>query len=229
MRFQILFFSLLGTLLCAESLKVENFKINYLDSFIWETEGTVVIIQGDENNLSLEGPEDAIRDTSISARGGTLHIEGGKHLRKHSSDDLFCTLTVKDLTKLEFREHAVVKIPSLKVDLLEVTLKGHTQLTMGLEAKHLNMIVSGFANVTLSGIVEQQNVEVQGAGHYDAEKLASQVTDVRNLGASLVEVSASERVSIYNVGAGDVIYFGNPGKVEQKNLGAGAIKRGDVH
>jgi hypothetical protein len=83
--------------------------------------------------------------------------------------------------------------------------------------------LGGLGEIQLSGKVTRQNVDLTGAGGYQAEDLQSEDVEVMLSGAGEAVVWAEKTLKATVTGAGSIKYKGSP-EVEQENSGIGEIK-----
>lgn len=85
---------------------------------------------------------------------------------------------------------------------------------------------SGAAKISASGEAKTLKLRISGAGKIDCSDLKAVNAEVSIAGAGGVKVHALEELRAKVSGAGRVVYFGDPGKVERRVSGAGRIDPG---
>lgn len=124
------------------------------------------------------------------------------------------------------------KIP-IKVEvwvpaLSKVDASGAADITIdGLHGERFELELSGASDSSLSGAVDQLDVDISGAGELDAKKLQAKSVVLDLSGAAEAEVWASETLDVDISGAGEVGYWGNPATVNQDISGAGSLEKRD--
>ena len=83
---------------------------------------------------------------------------------------------------------------------------------------------SGATKIELGGKVTRQDIDLSGAGSYEAGQLASDEASVSVSGAGKAVVNARNALSVDISGAGKVEYFGEP-KLKQSISGIGKVSR----
>ncbi|HOP26576.1 MAG TPA: head GIN domain-containing protein [Candidatus Sabulitectum sp.] len=96
----------------------------------------------------------------------------------------------------------------------------------GVSSEELSLRGSGAAKISASGEAKSLKLRISGAGKIDCSDLKSVSAVVSIAGAGKVRVHASEELQAKVSGAGRVVYFGDPAKVERRVSGAGRIDPG---
>ena len=93
-----------------------------------------------------------------------------------------------------------------------------------LTLKNISIKLNGAEKVTMSGTVEKQEIEINGAGYYEASDFTSKdcIVILNGAGGAAVKVSGTLNASIS--GAGSIKYIGNP-EITQKINGIGKIEK----
>jgi Putative auto-transporter adhesin, head GIN domain len=111
------------------------------------------------------------------------------------------------------------------VNLDELELDGFGQLTAdNLNGETLSVQLDGAGSITVSGEVDRQTVEINGAGGYDAADLKSQEATVTHNGAGLAVVQVSDQLDATINGIGTVEYIGDP-QVTKDVSGLGSVRQ----
>jgi hypothetical protein len=84
--------------------------------------------------------------------------------------------------------------------------------------------VSGAGNLRVTGQAERQDVQVSGAGTYEATALDSRTATVTVSGAGSARVMVTDLLDAHVTGSGDIEYIGAPA-VERHISGVGAIRQ----
>jgi hypothetical protein len=83
---------------------------------------------------------------------------------------------------------------------------------------------SGAADITIAGSVSDLEAHMMGASHLTARSLQVETANLSLLGASDAHVNVSDSLRVSILGAGSVVYSGNPKTVEQKITGTGKVQ-----
>jgi hypothetical protein len=194
----------------------------------------VILRQGATEGVTVEASQQALRGIETEVDGRTLSIMlhdsrkwwdwvlGGTSTRTPR-----ITIDLIRLDRVEVAGSVRLSAASIKTDELRIEVAGACTLNLpDLRATRLRMEGAGSVNASVAGKVATQNIELSGAGTYDAGDLASDdaVVELNGAGKALVNAARSLKVAIS--GAGKVSYLGNP-KLQQDISGVGKVVRAD--
>ncbi len=169
----------------------------------------VTLVQGTAEGVSIDAPASVRVRTEV--REGTLVIDTEDRRR----------------TWQWFEAAGAVKLvaDSLRSPNLRLDLSGACSLTVhDLQATTLRLDGSGATKIDIAGKVTRQNIDLSGAGSYQAGNLTSDEASVGVSGAGKALVNARNSLSVEISGAGKVEYFGEP-KLKQTISGVGKVTR----
>ncbi len=95
----------------------------------------------------------------------------------------------------------------------------------GINNKHFTIDVDGAGDISASGATGEFTAKMSGSGNLSAKNLHAEKVDISMTGSNDAVVYASKQLSVSIDGAGDVVYYGNPGEVSEKISGVGDIQR----
>ncbi|GJM61935.1 head GIN domain-containing protein [Persicobacter diffluens] len=190
-----------------EERKVSDFQAIYMEGAL-----KIIITQGPENRLSLEGANQKVLDAM------TTTVTGGK-LKLKFPDQNFGVrlpkatvyLQVKNLESIEVV--GAVKVFSktpLIANHLNVELTGSCEANLMVEVKHLEFQSTGVGSATFKGQAESLSVNMEGTGKLNAESLQCQTTDVELEGFCKATVCADKKISGHAEGFSKIRFTGNP-------------------
>jgi hypothetical protein len=106
-----------------------------------------------------------------------------------------------------------------------VTVSGVGGLTArGIDGEAFRVEVSGAGGVEATGEADNVEIVVSGAGDVRFQKLIAQEASVEVSGAGSVHVAATDSLTASVSGVGDVVYSGNPERVEKDVSGVGEVR-----
>ena len=121
------------------------------------------------------------------------------------------TLTVRQLTALEFNGIVFVKAEHISTERLALVVRGMGQVSLdSLSAQLLQVDVTGACQVNLKGSVLEQRVTISAMGAYQALELESRQASIRLNGPSRATVWATDVLDVTISGPGSVDYYGSP-------------------
>lgn len=195
----------------------------------------VTLVQGDTEGVTVEAPAQAMRRVKTAVEGNTLVVETST--ARHWQDwfngggrivEPRLTIRVRHLERIESAGSIKISADSLSADRLALDFAGRCTLRIAnLQAKRLLLDGSGALKVEIAGRVDEQRVDLSGAGSYQAAGLASDTARLDVNGAGKAVVNVAKTLSVDISGAGVVEYIGDP-KVSQSISGIGKVRRQDT-
>lgn len=201
-------------------------SINYLDEVDFQGVGKLIIRQGEVPGLQIEGEEEIIHDTKIRVQSGALKISRKESGFRQGSSSLICTVTVRnDLNRIVLKGDVQLVSDSLTFADLQVDIHDRATGFLSLNGGNLLCRIYDKAQLTLSGVVKNQEVLVEDRGSYLAAALESANCQVKVVGAGLAEVQTEGVLSALVVGQGSIFYVKEPQEVEKRVSGTGQIQK----
>ncbi len=193
-------------------------------------QATVELAQGAEEGVTIDAPAAARVRTDV--HDGTLVIEVQQRRPtfewfsgRRAGRAVHLTVNLRDLDRIEAAGAITLTADKLKSEELLLDLAGASNLRIGeLQATTLKLDGSGATKVEIGGTVVRQQVDLSGAGSYEAARLASDDATVDVSGAGKAVVNARRALSVDISGAGKVEYLGDP-QVKQSISGIGKVSR----
>lgn len=167
--------------------------------------GQLVIDQTGSESLTITADDNLLPYIETRVRGRQLIIGVQTNTIFRNVTDLTYHITADVLDSVELNGVGTVQVNNLNGDNWRADL-------------------SGGGNIVVSGTVGKQTVEINGAGAYTADELASREAVVRHSGAGLAVVQVSEQLDVRIDGMGSVEYLGNP-TVKQTINGLGSVRQ----
>ena len=185
--------------------------------------GNLIITQGEEESLLVEADDNILPliETDVFGDRLTIGFKWGYNFIPTSNVRFY--LTVADLNRITFSGAGKVDCDNLETNKLEFDLSGAGDIDFNINADELVITSSGAGNLTLSGEVESQNVDISGVGRYNAKELESKECDIEVSGAGSATVNVTEELDVQISGVGNVYYVGVP-IVRQDISGLGKVE-----
>lgn len=195
--------------------------------------GNLVITQGTQEAVSLEGDAELLGKIRTEVRDGTLIIaRTGDWLERILGDikllgssPVTYRVTVQDLQALRILGRGNARVDRLETDRLALGISGYGKIDINaLYASALDGNISGRGELSLKGTVQEQALFVSGSGEYRAKELQSRRASVRVSGHGNLTLAVAERLEVTISGYAHVAYYGDA-QVSQSISGSGHIKR----
>jgi hypothetical protein len=113
----------------------------------------------------------------------------------------------------------------LEFNNLRISSSGGSDLRLNLQVNELEVKCSGGAYVVLAGSAAYFEGTASGGSDIKAKDLEAEVAEVSASGAADIHISASQALKATASGASDIVYYGNPEKVNVQSSGASDITK----
>lgn len=181
----------LTTIQGSGNVVTEERTVSGFTSVSLEGVGQLVIDQTGSESLTITADDNLLPYIETRVRGRQLIIGIQTNTIFRNVTDLTYHITADVLDSVELNGVGAIQVTHLNGDNWRANL-------------------SGGGNIVVSGTVDKQTVEINGAGAYTADELASREAVVRHSGAGLAVVQVSEQLDVRIDGMGSVEYLGNP-------------------
>jgi hypothetical protein len=188
-------------------LVTEQRDVSGFDRVSFEGFGTLIIVHGSEESLTIEAEDNILPKIETKVRGGTLEIGFDTNSWQdiiRPTKSITYTLTVKTLDGIALSGAGSIEAKDVDAERFDVEL-------------------SGAGSIEVSGFAASQEINVSGAGSYDSAELQSEHIDVNISGAGNATVWATESLDVNISGVGNVSYYGDP-QVRESVSGLGSLK-----
>ena len=188
--------------------------------------GDLILTQGDQESLRIEGEDNILGQIETKVQDGTLVIslmDPNWEETVQPTHRVVYHLSMKNVHQLELTGVGSINIGQLKTDELEILSSGVEGIDIGnLSAQTLKVALRGEGQCNLGGQVDSQEVELSGTGQYNASKLQSQDAAVDLSGSGSASVWVEKSLTANLSGTGSVYYYGAP-QVEKTITGTGGV------
>lgn len=169
---------------------------------------TVEIQLGETQEVRVETDENLQDNVSAKVSDGILFLKSNT-LKNPTRLNAYITMT--DIEFLKASGATDVKSVSLiTADELKVVASGATSVDLGVEVEYLESIVSGAADLSLSGKAKTHKLEVSGAGSLKGKSLVTSKSIYHVSGAADASLNVTDELIGEKKGAADISYIGNP-------------------
>ena len=196
------------------------------DSIAVEYPADITVQQGKSESIIIEAEDNLLPQLKTEVRNGTLHFENTEKNwseRVNPTKPVLVTITVVELSQVQFPSAGKMLIDSLKTDSLEISVSGAGDVTLtDLDTDKLEFSLSGAGNVNADGSAEELQLRISGLGNFNGGDLQSQDAEVRISGAGSATVWVEHELDASISGAGSVDYYGDP-DVSKSISGVGSV------
>jgi Putative auto-transporter adhesin, head GIN domain/Domain of unknown function (DUF5668) len=190
----------------------------------------VLVKQGSQESLKIEAEDNLLPNLQTQVRNGRLEVfyrrEGGKHVNPTKTVKI--TITVKDLTDVDFSSAGELIVQKLKTDTLDISLSGAGNVELqDIETRALQVDLSGAGSATASGIADDLRLTISGFGDFEGGDLHDKDARVNISGAGSATVWVDDNLDAEVSGAGSVSYYGSASVTRQISGVGGVNHLGD--
>ena len=180
----------------------------------------VVLTQGSECSLKVNGDKDAVAAVDAKNSGVTLNVTGGK-------GNVTLYVTFKDINQISINGACKVSgTKQIKTGDLALNLDGKTEGSLDMKVKVFTFNCNTDSNFSLSGKADKGNAKVDGEGAIDMSQLKIDDLNIEYSGDNDIKIYAHPNLHVKMSGAGNLIYYGNPRVKVFKVDGNGMPKEG---
>ncbi len=185
--------------------------------------GKLIIEQGNKEVLEITAEDNLMEYIESKVSGSQLDLGLKEFVNIHPTKDITYRLTVKNINQIGSSGLGKIEAKKLVSENLSVEISGNGRISIdNLEAETLSLVISGLGDISLNGSATQQQLEISGAGNYNAPNLASEKAVVNISGSGTAILWVTEQLNLELSGAGKVHYYGSP--VVNSNIsGAGEV------
>lgn len=153
-----------------------------------------------------------------------LRIEADDNILNRIQVQVVSGVLVVGLPEGSYNNITVVVLASLRtISLLESTGAADFSVTAPVSLENLTCRIIGAGSFTLSGTVEQETIEITGAGNVRNFGLVAAKCSALISGAGSIEVTVAKQLDATIMGTGLITYAGNPPVVNRSVMGVGSI------
>ncbi len=191
----------------------------------------IIIQQGASVAVKVTADDNLLPQLSTQVIGGTLIIDNSESNwsnRVNPSRTVQVSITVKDLSEVDFTSAGSGTITGLQTNNLKVSISGAGSITFAsLKVKSLDMSMSGAGSAKADGSADQLTIHISGVGSFDGKNLAAQSADISISGMGSATVRVTNTLDAAISGTGSINYYGDP-TVHKNVSGLGSVhKAGD--
>ncbi len=192
----------------------------------------VILVEGQEGKLSIEGEENLLEYIKTEVKEGKLVIktEKGYNLQPSSwkkDGGIYVTVPVESVNEVSLSGSGdIVGKKTITASEFSTSMSGSGDITLDLQSKTVTAVMSGSGDINLSGSTEVFNVQISGSGDIKAYDLIADTVDASISGSADIQVTANEMLKARVSGSGDIHYRGDPKKIDSKSSGSGDITKG---
>ncbi|MFQ5492927.1 MAG: head GIN domain-containing protein [Candidatus Dojkabacteria bacterium] len=188
------------------------------------TTGEIILTQGSEPKLEIQGEDNILENIVTEVVDGTLTIKRRNTIFFNliPTKPIVYNLTVTTINELTVSGSGLITAPRLQSQSLDVNVSGSGSVTLDLFASNLDIVINGSGSTEVAGNVEQFGVTVNGPGAVSSYNLRARDCNATINGSGTIKVNCRTSLSANVNGSGEILYEGNP-EVTENVTGSGRI------
>lgn len=184
----------------------------------------VILIEGKEGNIKIEGEENIIPYVETEVSGNTLKIKYQKNTNIYTTKRLTVTVTYSDINKVSLGGSGnITNEGVIKANDLKTSLGGSGNITLTIDADDVSANIGGSGNIKLEGNSEELNCSIAGSGSIKAYELSTDTLNATIAGSGSIRTTVKTKIKAKVVGSGSIYYKGNPKYIDTKSVGSGDV------
>ncbi len=191
------------TIVGSGNVKTETRPVSGITGVTLSGAGELIIEQTGTESLTIEADDNILPIIETRQSGGRLTIGFKPNIGPSRVTRLRYTLTVRSLEDISLTGAGLINAKNIRADALSV-------------------MSSGAGKIVLTGMAENLNISLSGAGAFDGVAFEAKDVNVQVSGVGGATVNAQRTLNASVSGIGSVEYIGNP-EVTQQVSGVGRV------
>lgn len=189
----------------------------------------VELIAGKEGTITLKGEENLLSAIQVEVNDNALKIytKKGTQIKPSAGNKIEITIPFDKISSVELAGSGdIISKDVIKNDSFLAKIAGSGDVTLAVNATHLEISLSGSGDATLKGSAENLSLKLAGSGNINTSDLKSKKVNATVSGSGDTLVNCNEILVARVAGSGTIKYIGNPEKRDIKVSGSGSITKG---
>ena len=189
--------------------------------------GTVELIQADEEKVIVEADENLQEYIEVTNSGRTLYVTAEGKWRKANFTSLNIKVYYRQLYNIynaSTNGNLICANALMSAEPVEVKIySDKSSSKLNINAPAIKLVTACIGDVEIEGACNLLEINAKSEGSLYARQMKAKTVSLKNYSVGHLEVSADEWISISNYGEGNISYWGN-GKIKDiKQYGSGEI------
>ena len=184
----------------------------------------VILVQGKEGNITIEGEENIIPYIETEVKGNNLEIKFKKNTNIRTTKRLTVTVPYTDIDKVSLGGSGNISNEgTIKATDLKISLGGSGNISLKVDSDEVKSSIGGSGNIKLNGSTNEFKCSIAGSGSIKAYELTADTLNATIAGSGSISTTVKTKIKANVVGSGSIYYKGNPKYVDSKTVGSGDI------
>lgn len=184
----------------------------------------VVLVQGKEGKVTIEGEENIIPYLETFVKNDKLKIKFKDNTNIRTTKKLTVTVAFEDVEGISLGGSGNVEVTSeIKGEDVDFNIGGSGNIRAKVATKNAKASIGGSGNIKLEGTTTNFKASIAGSGNIKAYDLRAENLKASIAGSGDVHIYATKKIKASVVGSGSVYYKGNPKYIDTKSVGSGDV------
>jgi hypothetical protein len=222
----MMFTSCMASLGCIDgsgNIKTEERNVGDFDKVVLSGNADIYIEQGTTQSVKVETDDNLMQYVTTRINGKTLIVETKENICTKKLN-IHIVATKFEGAKIKGSGNIIGK-GTLKTDKAAFVIDGSGDVDLSIEADAVKSEINGSGDIKIEGSVRFSEAEIKGSGDLKLSGLKTAKTEIKIFGSGDASIDVSSELSVEIFGSGDVVYTGNPSKVDQNVFGSGSIHK----
>jgi len=219
-------FIMLAMVVSVAAQKKETRKVDNFTGISFGVAGDLILTQGQEYSVVIEGDADYLEEIETFERNGSLVIRKDNWMfGTNKKVTVYVTMPEVESLNVSGSGHLVAE-GAVKAEEIELNVSGSGRLSLeNLTAEEVDCSISGSGNIYLDGTgAKECGLSISGSGRFDGNEF--------EIGEMTVSISGSGSCKCFVVkdlearvsGSGDIYYNGSP-RIDARVSGSGKVRK----
>lgn len=184
----------------------------------------VVLVDGNEGKLTIEGEENILPYLETKVEGGTLKINFKNNTNIRTTKRFIVTVPFEDIESVSLGGSGDVKVKkTISANNISFNIGGSGIITADVNGETVKTAIGGSGDIKLTGKSENLKISIGGSGNIKAYGLKTQTIKASVAGSGDIYITVSNKIKATVVGSGNIYYKGNPKHIDTNSLGSGDV------
>ena len=194
------------------------------DGITLEGAFNIVLVNGNENKITIEGEENIIPYIITEVKNSVLRVYLQKNTNINTTKKLTISIPFKEIKSVSLNgSGSIASEKQIKTNTFSLNLNGSGNINLNLESSSVETSISGSGNIKLTGITNNLKCFTTGSGNLNAYDLKTEQLKVTITGSGNLKVNVKNKIEADIIGSGNIYYTGNTKHIDSNIIGSGSL------
>ncbi|MGG8494822.1 head GIN domain-containing protein [Tenacibaculum sp. TC6] len=184
----------------------------------------VVLTDGNEGKITIEGEENIIPYVETEVHNGKLKINFKNNTNIRTTRKLLVTVAFNELESVSLGGSGNVKVTKeISNSDVSFSVGGSGNISALVGANNVKASIGGSGNIKLEGKTNDFKCSIGGSGNVKAYELKANNLKASIAGSGSIQTHVTSNIKASIVGSGSIYYKGKPNSIDTTSLGSGDV------